>query len=117
MLTGRAFSPFRRSWLRNEQPLSMLMQWVNALNMLCFLSYINYNDVPNDKRKDPNSYEQWGWDISFEDLDVDNISINDISKIERLNNLKINIHVWENGKLTIRYNNRQVVPPKQLIYF
>ena len=75
------------------------------------LSILHYNDGPNDKRKDPNSYLQWAGDIGFEDLDVDNISINDVSKIEKLDNLKINVYVWENGKLTIRYNNRQVVTP------
>ena len=62
--------------------------------------------------RDSNSYGQWVGDIEFEDLDVENISINDIFKIEKLNNLKINIHVWENGKLTIRYNNRRVIAPK-----
>ena len=87
---------------------------VSACFKYALLSILHYNDVANDKRKDPNSYEQLDGDISFEDLDVNNISINDIPKIEKLNNLKINIHVWENGKLTIRYNNRQVVAPKTI---
>ena len=40
----------------------------------------------------------------------DEVRINDIGKIERLNNLKINLHVWEySTALTVRYNNRQFI--------
>ncbi|MEL7521601.1 MAG: hypothetical protein AAGJ80_08290, partial [Cyanobacteria bacterium J06553_1] len=62
------------------------------------LSILHYDDVSNDKRKDINSYSQWLNEIDFGDIDKNNVSINDISKIERLNDIKINIHVSEPGK-------------------
>ena len=78
------------------------------------LSILHYNDVDSQQRKNPDSYREWLGEIDFgDDIDVDNVSISDIPKIERLNNLKINVHVWEGQKtLTIRYNNRQVIAPK-----
>ena len=65
------------------------MDSVSECFKYALLSILHYNDVPNDKRKDPNSYGQWVGDIEFEDLDVENISINDVFKIEKLYNLKL----------------------------
>ena len=76
------------------------------------LSILHYNDVSNRQRTNPNSYREWVGELNFGDLNVNNININDISRIERLNNLKINVHVWEAGKLTIRYNNPSTIAPK-----
>ena len=79
------------------------------------LSVLHYNDVSNQQRNNPNSYREWEGELDFGDLDVSSIKIADVSKIERLNNLKINVHVWEGAKsLTIRYNNRQTIADKSV---
>lgn len=76
------------------------------------LSILHYDDVADSRRTSADSYGQWVGELDFGDIDVNNVSISDISKIEKLNNLKINVHVWEGKFLTIRYNNRRVVAPK-----
>ena len=76
------------------------------------LSVLHYNDVSNKQRLNPESYEEWVGELDFGKIDVNNICIGDISKIERLNNLKINIHVYEGSSITVRYNNRQVIAPR-----
>ena len=77
------------------------------------LSILHYNDVASQQRSNKDSYEQWVGELDFGDIDEDNVSISDISKIEKLNNIKINVHVWEGSScLTIRYNNREVIAPK-----
>ena len=76
------------------------------------LSILHYNDVSRHRRNIPCSYGQWVGELNFGDLDVNNIAISDVPKVETLNNLKINIHVWKGKVLTIRYNNRNVIAPK-----
>jgi hypothetical protein len=79
------------------------------------LSILHYNDVPSQQRQDKDSYEEWVDDIDFGDIDVDNVNISDVHKIERLNNLKINIHVWEGSStLTVRYNNRRTIADRTI---
>ena len=76
------------------------------------LSILHYDEVADSQRSSTDSYREWVGELNFGDIDVNNVSISDISKIEKLNNLKINVHVWEGKVLTIRYNNRRVVAPK-----
>ena len=76
------------------------------------LSVLHYNDVSRGMRNQPQRYRAWERELDFGDLDVNNINISDVSEIEKLNNLKINVHVWEAGVLTIRYNNNRVIVPK-----
>ena len=77
------------------------------------LSILHYNDVPNKGRSNKDSYRQWEDELDFGDINPDEVRISDIHKIERLNNLKINLHVWEpRTPLTVRYNNRQTIAPK-----
>ena len=77
------------------------------------LSVLHYNDVPSRQRLNKEAYGEWVGELNFGDIDADEVSISDISTIEKLNNLKINVHVWEGASsLTIRYNNRQMIAPK-----
>ena len=76
------------------------------------LSILHYDDVSAQQRCDINSYREWEGELDFGDLDVNSIRIIDVPTVERLNNLKINIHVWEGKTLTIRYNNRSIIAPK-----
>ena len=76
------------------------------------LSVLHYDDVSDQQRQNIDSYREWEGELDFGELDVDNIRISDIPTVERLNNLKINIHVWEGKFLTIRYNRRNSIAPK-----
>ena len=77
------------------------------------LSVLHYNDVAHQQRLNLDSYREWVGELDFGDIDVDNVQISDVSKIEKLNNLKINVHVWEGkSSLTVRYNDRRVIAPK-----
>ena len=58
------------------------------------LSIIHYHDLNKDNRKYPSKYEQWLGKLKFGDVDVSEVHIRrDVPKIEKLNNIKINIHV------------------------
>ena len=77
------------------------------------LSKLHYNDVPSEQRTNKEAYREWEGELDFGDIDADQVSINDIATIEKLNNIKINVHVWDGASsLTIRYNNRQTIAPK-----
>ena len=70
------------------------------------LSVLHYNDVPKHRQRS-SKYSDWEGELKFEGVDVNEINISrDIPKIERQNNLKINVHVWEKGLQGCRYNNR-----------
>ena len=76
------------------------------------LSILHYDDVSEQQRSDPHTYRAWSGELDFGDLNVNEITFADMSKVERLNNLKINIHVWVNNTLTVRYNNRRSIAQK-----
>ena len=98
--------------LENKRQAIVNVDATSECFKFALLSILHYNDVSNRQRTNPNSYREWVGELNFGDLNVNNININDISRIERLNNLKINVHVWEAGKLTIRYNNPSTIAPK-----
>ena len=75
------------------------------------LSILHYKDL-NYHRNRKVKYDQWREELKFENLDVNNLSFKDIGKFEKLNNIKINIHVWENGLKGIRYNNKNFLAPQ-----
>ena len=77
------------------------------------LAKLHYHDVNSAERQKQESYEKWKNELKFGDIDVDNVSLNDIPKIEKMNDIKINVHVWEGqSKLTMRYNKANVVAPR-----
>ena len=77
------------------------------------LSKLHYDDVPSSQRSNKEAYQEWVGELNFGNINPDEVSIGDIATIERLNNIKINLHVWEGAStLTIRYNNREATAPK-----
>ena len=77
------------------------------------LSKLHYDDVSNSQRSNKQAYREWEGELDFGNIDADEVSISDIATIEKLNNIKINVHVWEGASsLSIRYNNRQSIAPK-----
>ena len=70
------------------------------------LSVLHHNDISTNRNR-VIKYREWEEELKFEGVDVNEINISkDIPKIERQNNLKINVHVWERGLQGCRYNNR-----------
>ena len=65
------------------------------------LSIIHNKDIAIN-RQTPSKYEQWLDDFNFGDVGPSDVCIrSDVSKIEKLNTLKINIHMWEKGQLQV----------------
>jgi ssDNA-binding Zn-finger/Zn-ribbon topoisomerase 1 len=69
------------------------------------LSILHYNDI-NANRNRTYSYRQWENELNFDDCNSDDMKIKDIEKFEKLNNIKIVLHVWEKGLKGVRYNSR-----------
>ena len=109
-LSGRAFFKLPEQ-LKNKQAV------VNVnCNKDCFkyalLSILHYNDLKYHRDRS-NNYEKWLDELDFGDIDTSEVHINrDVSKIEKLNNLKINIHVWEKGLQGCVYNDHNVLAEK-----
>ena len=75
------------------------------------LSILHYKDI-NRNRERPSKYIAWENELNFEGVNIEEIDIaRDIPKVEKLNNIKINIHVWERGLKGLRYNSRQNLAP------
>lgn len=76
------------------------------------LSVLHYNEV-KEHRDRVKSYERWENELKFDELDVECINIrSDVPKFEKMNDIKINIHVWEKGLKGIRYNSRKNTSPR-----
>ena len=74
------------------------------------LSVLHYDEVVIQYRRKPTKY-QWEGELNFWNI-FDNIKISDVHKIEELNKLKINVHVWKGKSLTIRCNDNSAVTTK-----
>ena len=60
----------------------------------------------------PSNYNTWEREINFDDIDPNHVTLKDVNKIEKLNNLKINIHVWERGLKGCVFNDRKNLSEK-----
>lgn len=80
------------------------------------LSILHYDEVDSNSRKRPNKYEQWIYDLKFGNVNPSDVHIRkDIPVIEKLNSIKINVHVFENGELQgCVYNDHKVVSSKTI---
>ena len=87
---------------------------VNATTQ-CFkyavLAALHYEDV-SDHRQRASKYQEWINELDFGNLDIDSISVRDVPKIEALNNLKINVHLWDDILRGPLYNARQSTAPR-----
>ena len=79
--------------------------------MYAILSCLHYHDVHPDQRTQVSAYESWKDTLKFDDIDFP-VSFKDIPKFERLNNIKVNVHVYSDGILQgQRYNDARVIAP------
>jgi len=112
-LSGRAF-------FQLPEKLKRMQAVVNVESRKdCFLyavlSMLHYDDLDKDRRRRPSNYKQWLEELEFGEIDASNVCIKDVCKIEKLNNLKINIHVWERGQLQgCAYNERKALFDKTI---
>ena len=72
------------------------------------LSMLHYDDLTMTERHYPSNYRQWLEELNFGDVDISDVHVNDVHKIEKLNKLKINIHLWEKGLQGCIYNGPNV---------
>lgn len=84
----------------------------------CFLyavlSMLHYDDIESHKDR-VTKYTSWLNELNCKGIDVNNIDIaRDVPKFERMNDLKINVHVWERGLRGVRYNSRNNTSPKTI---
>ena len=78
------------------------------------LSMLHYDDI-KEHRYRVSSYRQWENELNFGDVDINNVNLNkDIAKIEDLNSLKINVHVWHRGLQGCRYNRLSALAPRSI---
>ena len=91
------------------------VQTTDSCFKYALLSVLHYNDfMKAGERKYPKNYMQWLEEIDFGTVNPSDVSIKDVHKIESLNNLKINIHVWDKGLQGPVYNNAKVLAPKTI---
>ena len=112
-LSGRAFFQLPDSLKRKKAVVNVHCK--EACFAYALLSVLHYHDMDLNTRKYPSNYEQWRGELKFDNIDTSNVYIKDVPKIEKLNNLKINIHVWQKGQLQgCVYNNISVLSDKTI---
>ena len=72
------------------------------------LSILHYDEI-DDHRHRTSKYKQWIDELKFGDIDIDKMKFKDIEKFEKLNKIKVVVHLWERGLKGVRYNNRSSV--------
>ena len=73
---------------------------------------MHYDDVKKD-RQCVAKYMRWEHELVFDGIDIDVIDIrHDVAKLERLNNIKVNVHAWAKGLKGMRYNSRKNTTPR-----
>ena len=82
----------------------------------CFLyavlSILHYDDL-KEHRGRPSNYTAWLNELNCDGINMSAIDIAcDVPRLERLNDVKINVHVWENGLRGVRYNSRNNTSPR-----
>ena len=106
-LTGRAFFDL-------PQKLKAMKAVINVdAKEGCFkyalLSVLHYKDVKLNRER-VSKYQAWENELDFSNVDINNIDLKkDLPKIEKQNNLKINVHVWDKGLQGCRYNRRSTI--------
>ena len=107
-LSGRAYFQLPGELKRMQAVVNVHVS--EACFQYALLSMLHYNDVPINRSR-PQSYQQWLGELKFGKVDPSDVHIRrDVPQIEKLNNIKINIHLWEEGQLHgCLYNDRKVL--------
>ena len=71
------------------------------------LSILHYNDISKHRQR-VSKYRPWENELKFDGIDdIDNVNFKNIKKFEKLNQIKINVHVWEKIYKGVCYNERK----------
>ena len=82
----------------------------NKCFLYAVLTILHYEEVKRQKFR-PSAYEGWLNDFNLLDINFP-MTIKDIAKFERQNDIKINLHVYDKGLQGLRYNNSRFVGSK-----
>ena len=111
-LAGRSFFQLPDNLKRMQAVINVNVK--EACFKYALLSILHYKDLTKEKRNRPNNYDSWLGELEFGEVDPSNVSIKDVPKIEKLNNIKINIHAWEKALQGCIYNNPKVLAEKTI---
>ena len=111
-LSGRAF--FQLPDVLKRKQAVVNVQTHEYCFKYALLSILHYSDLNLNNRRYPSKYAQWLGELDFGEVDESDVSIKDVHKIEQLNNLKINIHVWEKGLQGCVYNDSKNLSSKTI---
>ena len=70
------------------------------------LSVLHYADLRMQYRGRVSKYAAWEDELKFDGLNVDEMSVRDVAKFERMNGIKVNVHYWDGKYAGVIYNNR-----------
>ena len=111
-LSGRAF--FKLPSALNMKRAVINVDCKDSCFKYALLSILHYNDINKDRQR-ASKYECWRDELDFGDINTSDVDIKrDVPQIEKLNNLKINIHVWEKGLQGCAYNDRKVLADRTI---
>ena len=105
-LSGRAFFQLPDELKRKRAVINVRTK--DKCFHYALLSMLHYDDLTSNQRRYPSNYEQWLHELDFGDIDISDVRVNDVHKIEKLNKLKINIHLWEKGLQGCIYNSPSI---------
>ena len=111
-LSGRSF--FKLPDILNRKKAVINVDAPNSCFKYALLSILHYSNI-KDNRNRISKYSPWLDELDFGDVDASEVHIKrDVPKIEKLNKLKINIHVWEKGLQGCVYNDHKVLADKTI---
>ena len=90
--------------LRSSKAVINVNSNSNDCFMYSILSIIHYDEVTHSKINEVNSYRKWTSELVMDGISTP-VSIKDIPKFEKNNDIKVNIHLYENGLKGVRYNS------------
>ena len=111
-LSGRTF--FQLPDVLKRKHAVVNVQTNEACFKYALLSILHYSDLNQSNRRYPSNYARWLGELDFGEVDESDVSIKDVRKIEELNNIKINIHVWEKGLQGCVYNDAKNLSSKTI---
>jgi len=111
-MSGRAFFKLPNALKRIQGVINVDVP--HSCFKYALLSVLHYGDITCNRQRASN-YERWLDELNFGEIDASDVHIkHDVPKIEELNDIKINIHIWEKGLQGCIYNNRKVLSAKTI---
>ena len=112
-LSGRSFFQLPDNLKRKQAVINV--KTTKDCFKYALLSILYYNDIKKDRDR-ASKYNHWLNELEFGEVDASDVHIKkDVPIIEKLNKIKINVHVWEDGQLKgCVYNDHKVLSDRTL---